>query len=139
VLNILQDLQEKFHLTYFFIAHDLAVVRYISSRVAIMSLRRIVEPAETDELFVNPRHPYTEVLVSAVPLPDPDFNTGRIHPEGDISSPINPPPGCNFHQRFRYAQQICMEEPPGYRDIGKTHFVSCHLAESLSLRQIHVS
>ncbi len=136
MLNILQDLQEKFHLTYFFIAHDLAVVRCISSRVAIIYLRRIVEPAETDELFVNPRHPYTEVLVSAVPLPDPDLNTGRIPPEGDVSSPINPPPDRNFHPRCSYVQAICKTDNPVYRDVGNNHFITCHLADSLNLRPL---
>ena len=138
VINLLEDLQKEFHLTYFLISHALPVVKYLSKRVAVMYLGKIVELADTDELFFNPQHPYTEALMSAVPVPDPDYGVPRIRLEGDVPSLLKPPPGCSFHPRCRYAQEICMDEPPCYREIGKTHFVSCHLAESLNLRQIQV-
>jgi oligopeptide/dipeptide ABC transporter ATP-binding protein len=136
VLNLLEDLQKKFGLTYLFIAHDLSVVRYISNRVAVMYLGKIVELAETDELFANPKHPYTEALMSAVPVPDPDSNAERIRLEGDVPSPVNPPPGCNFHPRCGYVQAICKTDNPVYRDVGSNHFVTCHFANSLALRPL---
>jgi len=136
VINLLEDLQKEFGLTYLFIAHDLSVIRYISSRVAVMYLGKIVELADTDELFLNPKHPYTEALISAVPVPDPDYNTDRIRLEGDVPSPVNPPPGCYFHPRCRYAQKICKTDFPEYRDLGDMHFVGCHFADSLSLQPI---
>jgi oligopeptide/dipeptide ABC transporter ATP-binding protein len=136
VINLLEDLQEKFGLTYLFIAHDLSVVKHISSRVAVMYLGKIVELVETEELFSNPKHPYTEALMSAVPVPDPDFNVGRIILTGDVPSPVNPPSGCYFHPRCRYAQEICRVEAPAYRDLGGQHFVACHLADSLNLQPV---
>jgi len=136
VINLLEDLQKEFGLTYLFIAHDLSVVKHISSRVAVMYLGKIVELVETEELFSNPRHPYTEALMSAVPVPDPDFNVGRIILKGDVPSPVNPPSGCYFHPRCRYAQEICRTEAPAYRDLGGEHFVTCHLADSLNLQPI---
>ncbi len=136
VLNLLEDLQKEFGLTYLFIAHDLSVVRYISNRVAVMYLGKIVELAETDELFANPKHPYTEALMSAVPVPDPDSNAERIRLEGDVPSPVNPPPGCNFHPRCGYAQAICKTDNPVYRDVGNNHFVTCHFTDSLKLRPL---
>ena len=136
VINLLEDLQEKFGLTYLFIAHDLSVVKHISSRVAVMYLGKIVELAATEELFSNPKHPYTEALMSAVPVPDPDFNLGRIILTGDVPSPVNPPSGCYFHPRCRYAQEICRVEAPAYRDLGGEHFVACHLADSLNLQPV---
>ncbi|MBW1695478.1 MAG: ATP-binding cassette domain-containing protein [Deltaproteobacteria bacterium] len=136
VLNLLQDLQEEYHLTYLFIAHDLSVVKYISDRVAVMYLGKIVELAETKELFLNPKHPYTEALMSAVPVPDPDYKVEQILLEGDVPSPVNPPSGCYFHPRCRYAEAICKNEPPEYRNLGNEHFVSCHFADSLSLQPI---
>ena len=138
VINLLEDLQEQFGLTYLFIAHDLSVVKYISDRVAVMYLGKIVELAGGGELFTNPKHPYTEALMSAVPVPDPDYKVIRITLEGDVPSPMNPPSGCYFHPRCRYAQDICKNEPPAYRDIGNEHFVTCHLADSLDLQPVHM-
>jgi peptide/nickel transport system ATP-binding protein len=136
VINLLEDLQEEFGLTYLFIAHDLSVVKHISSRVAVMYVGKIVELVATEELFSNPKHPYTEALMSAVPVPDPDFNVGRIILTGDVPSPVNPPSGCYFHPRCRYAQEICRVEAPASRDLGGEHFVACHLADSLSLQPV---
>jgi peptide/nickel transport system ATP-binding protein len=136
VVNLLQDLQEQFGLTYLFIAHDLSVIKYISDRVAVMYLGKIVEVAATEALFMNPKHPYTEALMSAVPVPDPDYKGEQIILEGDVPSPMNPPAGCYFHERCRYAQKICKVESPLYHDLGNEHFVSCHLAEILSLQPI---
>ena len=136
VINLLEDLQQEFGLTYLFITHDLSVVKHISSRVAVMYLGKIVELTRTEELFSNPKHPYTEALMSAVPVPDPDHKLGRIILKGDVPSPVNPPSGCYFHPRCRYAKDICNTEPPIYRGMGKEHFVSCHFAESLDLRPV---
>jgi len=134
VLNLMEDLQEQFGLTYLFIAHDLSVVKHISDRVAVMYLGKIVEMVETEELFANPKHPYTEALMSAVPIPDPDFKMERIILQGDVPSPVNPPSGCYFHPRCSYAQEVCSKEAPAFRDIGGEHFVACHFAEQLQLR-----
>lgn len=136
VLNLLESLQEEFALTYLFVAHDLSVVKHISDRVAVMYLGKIVELAQTEELFGNPQHPYTEALMSAVPVADPDYNVERILLEGDVPSPVNPPSGCYFHPRCHYAQEICKNEEPIYRDLGNEHFVKCHFAESLDLRPV---
>lgn len=136
VLNLLEDLQQEFGLTYLFIAHDLSVVKHIGDRVAVMYLGKIVELVETDKLFTDPKHPYTEALMSAVPVPDPDYNVERILLEGDVPSPVNPPSGCYFHPRCRYAQEICRTEPPAYRDLGGEHFVTCHFADSLNLQPV---
>ena len=136
VVNLLQDLQEQFGLTYLFIAHDLSVIRYISDRVAVMYLGKIVEVAETEALFLNPKHPYTEALMSAVPVPDPDYKGEQILLVGDVPSPMNPPSGCYFHARCRYAEKVCRVESPLYRDLGNEHFVSCHFADTLSLQPI---
>jgi oligopeptide/dipeptide ABC transporter ATP-binding protein len=133
VLNLLLDLQERFCLTYLFISHDLAVVRYISSRVAVMYLGRIVELADTDTLFARPRHPYTEALFSAVPVPDPDSRAPRIVLEGEAPSPVHPPAGCPFHPRCRYAQDRCRAETPILRTLDAGHLVACHLAEALPM------
>ncbi len=136
VMNLLEDLQQEFGLTYLFIAHDLSVIKHISRRVAVMYLGKIVELVETEELFSNPRHPYTEALMSAVPVPDPDYKVERIILKGDVPSPVNPPSGCYFHPRCRYAQGICKTESPTYRDLGGEHFVTCHLADSLNLEPV---
>jgi peptide/nickel transport system ATP-binding protein len=136
VLNLLIDLQTEFCLTYLFIAHDLSAVRHISNRVAVMYLGKIVEIAETDELFLNPKHPYTEALISAVPVPNPHYKAGRIHLEGDVPSPLNPPSGCYFHPRCRYALKVCRTETPAQQEIAKDHYVMCHCADSLSLQPI---
>jgi peptide/nickel transport system ATP-binding protein len=136
ILNLLQDLQEQYKLTYLFIAHDLSVVEYISDRVAVMYVGKLVELAETEELYVNPKHPYTEALLSAVPKPDPRLSSrGQgIILEGDVADPSRPPSGCYFHPRCRYIQDRCSQETPALRDIGAEHFVACHFAERLSLR-----
>jgi len=136
VINLLIDLQKEFNLTYLFIAHDLSVVRHISNRVAVMYLGKIVELAETDELFLNPKHPYTEALMSAVPVPDPNYVATRIRLQGDVPTPLNPPSGCYFHTRCRYAKSACRNEAPAYREVDKEHFVMCHFADALSLQPV---
>jgi peptide/nickel transport system ATP-binding protein len=133
IINLLQDLQQEFGLTYLFISHDLSVVEYISNRVAVMYVGKLVEYALTDELFMNPRHPYTEALLSAVPKPDPRIKTDQIILEGDIADPSRPPSGCYFHPRCRYRIARCETEEPGMRLIAPDHFVSCHRAEELQL------
>jgi len=132
-LNLLQDLQEDFGLTYLFISHDLSVVEHISDRVAVMYVGKLVETAATNELFTNPRHPYTEALLSAVPKPDPRLRTELIVLPGEVADPANPPSGCYFHPRCRYQIDRCQTEEPALRQIGPDHFVSCHRAEELSL------
>jgi peptide/nickel transport system ATP-binding protein len=138
VINLLQDLQEQFDLTYLFIAHDLSIIKYISDRVAVMYLGKIVELATTGELFLNPKHPYTEALMSAVPVPNPRYKVDQILLEGDVPSPLNPPTGCYFHPRCRYSKDICKNEVPVYRDIADEHFAACHFADALNLRSIQV-
>lgn len=137
VINLLRDLQVAYDLTYLFIAHDLSVIRYISDRVAVMYLGKIVELAESEVLFSNPKHPYTEALMSAVPVPDPDYRMNEILLEGDVPSALNPPSGCYFHPRCRYSEEICRNQTPIYREVDEKHFVSCHLADSLTLEPIH--
>jgi peptide/nickel transport system ATP-binding protein len=136
ILNLLKTLQNEFNLTYLFISHDLAVVRHICDRVAVMYLGKIVELAFSKELFDNLKHPYTEALMSAVPVPDPDYRVKRILLEGDVPSPVNPPPGCSFHPRCRYAKEICRTEAPIFCDLGNEHFVACHFADRLSLQPV---
>jgi len=126
VMNLLEDLQEKFNLTYLFIAHDLSVVKHISDRVAVMYLGKIVELSSTSELYDNTQHPYTEALLSAVPIPDPTLKRQRIVLEGDVPSPFKPPVGCRFHPRCKYVKPICSQEEPELIDIGNGHFVACH-------------
>jgi oligopeptide/dipeptide ABC transporter ATP-binding protein len=136
VLNLLKSLQGEFKLTYLFITHDLSVIRYISDRVAVMYLGKIVESASTEEVFNNPKHPYTEALISAIPVPDPDYKTRRILLQGDVPSPANPPAGCYFHPRCRYVKEVCKREAPAYLDLGGGHFVACHVADQLDLQPI---
>jgi oligopeptide/dipeptide ABC transporter ATP-binding protein len=127
ILNLLRDLQRELRLTLVFIAHDLGVVRHVSDRVAVMYLGRIVEIAPVDELYTHPVHPYSEALLSAVPVPDPDVLDSGIVLEGDVPSPIDPPAGCRFHPRCRYATDVCrVEDPPLTADDGKPHPAACH-------------
>ena len=129
MLNLIQDLQKTKKLTYLFISHDLSVVKYVSDRIAVMYLGRIVEIATKDELYNNPQHPYTKALLSAIPIPDVDNKMKREILTGDVPSPLNPPAGCYFHTRCRYASERCSAECPQLHDVGGGHMVSCHLCE----------
>ena len=131
IVNLLEELQEEFGLTYLFIAHDLSMVRYISHRVAVMYLGKIMELADKDTLFTKPLNPYSIALLSAVPVPDPyvEEKRNRIPLEGDVPSPINPPPGCNFHTRCYMAKERCKMEEPELREVEDGHFVACHYWE----------
>jgi len=133
VLNLMEDLQDEFGLTYLFIAHDLSVIKHISDRVAVMYLGGIVELASVEKLFSEPLHPYTEALMSAVPVPNPDFESERIILEGSVPSPVDPPSGCYFHPRCPYSEPNCSEEEPEFREIEDDHYVHCHYAEDLKL------
>ena len=129
VVNLLEDLQTEFDLTYFFISHGLAVVEHISDRVAVMYLGRIVEVASAEDLYANPLHPYTRALLSAIPIPDPKRKRDRIVLKGDVPTPINPPSGCRFHTRCPYVMPRCSQEEPPLRDVTPGHAVACHLYE----------
>ena len=130
VVNLLIELQKKIGLTYLFVAHDLSMVKHISDRIAVLYLGNLVELATSEELFANPQHPYTQALLSAIPIPDPDVEQERdakkIRLEGDVPSPINTPPGCKFKGRCKYRTAACDQELPPLRDIGNGHFVACN-------------
>ncbi|MFA9397383.1 MAG: ABC transporter ATP-binding protein [Clostridiaceae bacterium] len=129
VVNMLEDLQTELGLTYLFIAHDLSMVKHISDRIGVMYLGKLVEIAESDDLYDNPAHPYTQALLTAIPIPDPDIKDKkkRIILEGDVPSPIDPPSGCRFRTRCKYAMDICAKEEPVMKDLGNNHFAACHL------------
>lgn len=127
IINLLKDLQKEFNLTYLFIAHDLSVIKYISDRVVVMYLGKIVEIANKKELFTNTMHPYTQALISAVPVPNPDYKKERIILQGDVPSPANPPKGCRFHPRCSKVMKICSEIEPKLIEIKEKHFCACHL------------
>jgi len=135
-LNLLQDLQEEFNLTYLFVGHDLSVVEHICDRVAVMYVGKIAELTETDELYFHPLHPYTEALLSSVPQPDPTHRKQRIVLQGEVADPSNPPSGCYFHPRCRYAQERCKTDTPELRELRPGHWVSCHRAEELTLQGV---
>lgn len=131
VINLLQDLQNKFGFSYLFIAHDLSVVKHISHRVMVMYLGKIVEMVDKHELYRRPQHPYTEALISAIPIADPTVKKKRIILEGDVPSPLGPPKGCHFHPRCPYSDEICRFEEPPFIDIGEGHYVACHFRKEL--------
>ena len=130
VLNLMQDLQEELDLTYMFITHDLSVVKHFSNDIVVMYLGQLVEKASAKTLFKNTLHPYTKALLSAIPIPDPDYQMDRILLEGEISSPINPQPGCRFAKRCRFAKPECSQENPALIEVEKDHFVACHLIKN---------
>ena len=134
VINLLRDLQKDLNLTYLFISHDLSVVEHISDKVGVMYLGRLVEFADTENLFEKPMHPYTEALLSAVPVADPTVQNERIPLMGEIPNPANPPSGCYFHTRCRYCTEKCSLQTPEYKELEPGHFVACHRAEELKLR-----
>jgi oligopeptide/dipeptide ABC transporter ATP-binding protein len=144
MLNLLTELQDDFNLTYLFIAHDLGVVRHVSDRIAVMYLGKLVEVSPAEELYVRPIMPYTEALLSAVPIPDPDLaeKRERIVLQGDVPSPIHPPSGCRFHPRCRYATEICSQVEPPLVDYGNGHLAACHHplnVDSATLARVHVA
>ena len=136
IINLLKDLQEQYQITYIFISHDLSIVQNISDRVAVMHLGRIVELASTESMFSQPKHPYTEALMSAVPQPDPERKKDRIILEGEVPNPANPPSGCHFHPRCAYRTDKCVQQVPELREVGDGHFAACHYAEELNLRGV---
>jgi oligopeptide transport system ATP-binding protein len=144
VINLLDQLQDEFKLTYIFIAHDLGVVRHVSDRIAVMYLGKLVELSPAEELYTRPVHPYTEALLSAVPIPDPDLSDKRerIVLQGDVPSPIDPPSGCRFHPRCRYMTDVCRDVEPPLTDYGNGHFAACHHplnVDAETLRRVQAS
>jgi peptide/nickel transport system ATP-binding protein len=139
ILNLLMDLQSELGLTYLFIAHDLSVVAHISDRVAVMYVGQFLEFASFEELFTNPKHPYTEALLSAIPEVDPDVEMKPVSLQGEIPNPANPPSGCRFHTRCLYAEDKCRLEVPVWREIEPEHFVACHFADELVLKGVEQS
>ena len=135
-LNLLKELQRDFDLAYIFVAHDLSVVQHISDRVAVMYVGRIAEMADAVELYNRPQHPYTEALMSSVPKPDPRRQKERIIMKGDVADPANPPSGCLFHPRCRYAEDICVTDVPQLREVKTDHFSACHFAGELELKGV---
>ena len=130
ILNLLQELQDRFGLTYLFIAHDLSAVRHISDRIAVMYLGKVVELADRDKLYQQPQHPYTQALISAVPIPDPlvERRRQRVVLSGDVPSPMNPPTGCPFHTRCPLREERCEQQVPALRQVAEGHWAACHLA-----------
>lgn len=137
VLNLLKKLQLQYNLTYIFISHDLSVIKYISNRVAVMYLGKIIEMGSTEQIFSDPKHPYTEAILSAVPVPVPGTNKNQIILQGDVPSAANPPAGCHFNTRCKYVKDICKKDYPILNKIDNTHFVSCHFANELSLKSFN--
>ncbi len=135
-LNLLQDLQVEFKLTYLFISHDLSVIEHISDRVAVMYVGKVVELAKTEEFFLNPLHPYSEALLSALPKPDPRLRMKRLILSGEVANPVNPPSGCYFHPRCKYDEEICKKEEPEWKEVNPDHFVACHFAKELNLKGV---
>ena len=133
ILNLMQDLQEELRLTYLFISHDLSVVQYICHRVAVMYVGKIVEVASTDDLFTQPRHPYTQALLSSVPVPNPAIESRGMVLEGEVADPANPPSGCYFHPRCPFAQDLCREQEPPLKEVSPGRFASCHFADEIEL------
>ncbi len=136
ILNLLEDLQAEFNLTFLFIAHDLSVVEHISDRVGVMYVGQLVEMADTESLFSQPKHPYTEALLSAVPTTDPEIKMERIILPGEVANPAAPPSGCYFHPRCRYAQDVCRTDAPEWNEVAAGHFAACHFANELALRGV---
>ncbi|MBZ0296764.1 MAG: ABC transporter ATP-binding protein [Anaerolineae bacterium] len=138
ILNLLQDLKEELNLTYLFIAHDLSVVEHIADRVAVMYVGKIVELSETEDLYLNPKHPYTEALLSAVPKPDPRIKGNQIILQGEVANPADPPSGCYFHPRCKYAKDVCKTTAPPLTEVKPGHYAACHFADELELEGVMV-
>ncbi|HOU15862.1 MAG TPA: ATP-binding cassette domain-containing protein [Anaerolineae bacterium] len=141
ILNLMEELQRDFDLTYLFVSHDLSVIRHICNRVVVMYVGKVVEIATGLDIYMNPKHPYTEALMSAVPVSNPRARDkgARIRLPGEVADPSNPPPGCYFHPRCRYAKEQCSAETPVLRDMGNDHFVACHFAEELTLTGVRMA